>query len=70
MHSVRLNILSLKYQRFLLLGRKDIGIRKFKFVAKNQFLFEIISKKILIARSFFITETKIIQLFTKMSILV
>ena len=45
MHSVRLNILSLKYQRFLLLGRKDIGIRKFKFVAKNQFLFEIFSKK-------------------------
>ena len=29
---------SLKYQRFMTLGSKDIGIRKSEFVAKTQFL--------------------------------
>ena len=38
MISVRSNHISLKYQRFTLSGCKDIGIRKFKFVAKPQFL--------------------------------
>ena len=32
MNSVRPNNLSLNYQRFTLLYRKDIGIRKFEFV--------------------------------------
>ena len=38
MISVRSNHLSLKYQRFTPSGYKDIGIRKFKFAAKTQFL--------------------------------
>ena len=32
------NSLGLKYQRFTWSGFKDIGIRKFNFVAKTQFL--------------------------------
>ena len=32
------NNLSLKYQRFAPSGCKDIGIRRFEFVAKTQFL--------------------------------
>ena len=36
-NSGRSNSLSLKYQRFTPSGWKDIGVRKFKFVA-NQFL--------------------------------
>jgi len=39
MNSVRSNNLSLKYQRFTPTGRKDLGIRKFEFVAKSQFLY-------------------------------
>ena len=35
--SVQSYNLSLKYQRFTLSGNKDIGIRKFDFVAKTQF---------------------------------
>jgi len=38
MNSVRSNILSLKYHRFTPFSCKDIGIRKFEFMAKNQFL--------------------------------
>ena len=38
MNSVRSNNLSLKYQSFTTVGCKDIGIRKFEFVAKTQFL--------------------------------
>ena len=38
MNYVRSNKLSLKYQRCLPSGSKDIGIRKFEFVAKTQFL--------------------------------
>ena len=38
MNSVGLNNLSLKYQRFMTLGCKDLGIRKSEFVAKSQFL--------------------------------
>ena len=38
MNSVRSNYLSLKYPSYTLSGCKDIGIRKFKFVAKTQFL--------------------------------
>ena len=37
-NSVRSNIQSKKYQTFILLGFKDIGIRKFEFVEKTQFL--------------------------------
>ena len=37
MNSVRLNNLSLKYQWFILLGCKDIGIRKLELVTKTQF---------------------------------
>ena len=38
MDSVRLSSLSMKYQRFTLSGFEDMGIRKFEFVAKTQFL--------------------------------
>ena len=38
MKYVRLNNPSLKYQRFIPTGCKDIGIRKFEFVAKTQIL--------------------------------
>ena len=37
-NSGRSNSLSLKYQRLTPSGCKDIGVRKFKFVAKTQFL--------------------------------
>ena len=37
MNSVRSNSLSLKYQRVTSSGSKDIGLIKFKFVAKTQF---------------------------------
>ena len=37
-NSVRSNDLSLKYHRFTPKDRKDIGISKFEFVAKTQFL--------------------------------
>ena len=40
-NSGRPNSLSLKYQRFTPSGCKDIGIRKFKFVA-NQFLYKLL----------------------------
>ena len=36
-NSVISNSLSLKYQRFTPSGCKDIGVRKYKFVAKTQF---------------------------------
>ena len=38
---MRLNNLSLKYQRFTPLGSKVIGITKFEFVAKTQFLWNV-----------------------------
>ena len=41
MNSVRMNILSLKYERFSPTGCKDIGNRTFEFVAKTQFLIAI-----------------------------
>ena len=41
----RSNSQSLKYQRFTPSGCKDIGIRKCKFVAKTQFLWEKIEMK-------------------------
>ena len=41
MNSVKLNNLSFKYLRFTQSGCKGIGIRKFDFMAKNQFLFTI-----------------------------
>ena len=40
MNSVRLNNLRLKYQSFTAAGCKDIGIGKFVFVVKTQFLYE------------------------------
>ena len=42
MSSVRLNNLSLKYERCTLSDYKDIAIRIFKFVAKSQLLYRII----------------------------
>ena len=39
MNSVRSSSLSLKYQRLTPSRWRDIGIRQFEFVAKNQFLF-------------------------------
>ena len=38
LNSVRINSLSLKYERFTPTGCKDIGNRTFEFVAKTQFL--------------------------------
>ena len=43
MNSVKLSILGLKYQRFKPFGCTDIGIRKFKFAAKTQFLYKEIA---------------------------
>ena len=43
MDFVRSNDLSWKYQRFTSSGCKDIGIRKFEFVAKTQFLYLLFS---------------------------
>ena len=48
-NSGRSNSLSLKYQRFTPSGCKDIGVRKCKFVAKTQFLYQTFNKNILIA---------------------
>ena len=39
MNSVKLNNLSLKYQRFTPSGCKDVGTRKFEFVTKTQILY-------------------------------
>jgi len=41
MNSDRLTRLSLKYQRFKPCECKDIGIGKFEFVAKTQFVLKI-----------------------------
>ena len=41
MNSVRPKNLSLKYKRFTSSDRKDIGIRKFEFVTKTQFLYSV-----------------------------
>ena len=38
-NSARFNSQTLKYQKFTPSDCKDIGIRKFKFNAKNQFLY-------------------------------
>ena len=46
MNTVRSNNLSLKYQRFSSSGWNDIGIRKFDFVAKSQFLCNLLILKI------------------------
>ena len=43
MNYVRTDILSLKYQRFVLSGYKDKGIRKFEFVAKTQIIYSVYS---------------------------
>ena len=43
--------LSLKYQMFATSDRSDIGIRKFKFVAKTQFLKLVIYQSILYLRT-------------------
>ena len=42
MNSVRLNSISLEYQRFTPSGCEVIDFRKFEFVAKTQFLYESI----------------------------
>ena len=39
MNSVRLNNLSVKYQRFTPSGCEEIVIRKFEFAAKTPFLY-------------------------------
>jgi hypothetical protein len=44
MISAELNNLSLKLQRLTPTGCKDIGIRKFWFVAKTQFLYLNVKK--------------------------
>ena len=46
MKYVRLNDLSLKYQRFTLTGSRDKGIRTFEFVAKTQILTTLDSRHI------------------------
>ena len=45
-NSGRSSSLSLKYQRFTPSGCKDIGVRKYKFVAKTQFLRLELKKKL------------------------
>ena len=50
MNSVRSNNLSLKYQSFTTLGCKDVGVRKFEFVVKTQFLY--------VVNILFVTNTK------------
>ena len=40
MNSVRPNNLSLKYQSYTQTGCKDIGIKKFEFMTKNQLLYK------------------------------
>ena len=45
MVSGRSSNLSLKYQRFKQSGCKDIGIRKFEFMAKTQFLYFQVTDK-------------------------
>ena len=40
MNSVRPNNLSLKYQRYTQTGCKDIGIKQFEFMTKNQLLYK------------------------------
>ena len=47
MNFVRSNYLSLKYQSYTPSGCKDIGIRKFEFVAITQFLLKIKIRKYL-----------------------
>ena len=44
-NSIRSNILSLKYQRVTPSGCEAIGVRKCEFVAKTQFLWEILQSK-------------------------
>ena len=44
MNSVRLSNVSLKYQRFTSSGCKDIGVTKTEFVAKTQFLYQLLYK--------------------------
>ena len=43
-NSFKSNGLSLKYKSCTPSGCKDVGIRKFEFVAKTQFLFVVIRK--------------------------
>ena len=43
MNAIRSNNVSLKYQRFTSSGYKVIGFTKIEFVAKSQFLFEILN---------------------------
>ena len=56
MNSVETNNPSLKYLRFTLLSCKDIGIGKFEFVAKTQFLLndKIVTKKSALAKYIYI----------------
>ena len=49
MNSVRSNSQSLKYQRFKLSAWKDIGFRKFEFVAKTQFLCKCLDQTLEVA---------------------
>ena len=44
MNAFILNDLSLKYQIFTPSNCKDIGFRKFEFVAKTQFLYTFLEK--------------------------
>ena len=44
MNCAKSSSLCLKYQRFTPSGCKDIGIRTFEFVAKEQFLCEMIQR--------------------------
>ena len=65
MNPDRSNNLSLKYQTFTPSGCKDIGIRKFEFVAKTQFLYE---EFIILSRTYAIfkilTEKLILKRFS------
>ena len=58
MNSVRSDNLSLKYQRFILSGCKDIGIRKLEYGAKAQFPLSGDIRSIIgfLKKSFFLTQ--------------
>jgi len=56
MNSIRPNYPSLKYNRFILSGWKDIGIKKFKFVTKTPFLCKFEKIDIFFSKSSYIVK--------------
>ena len=59
MNSVRSKNLSLKYQSFSPSSCKDIGIRKFEFVTKTQFLLDVVTTGIFPSATFQVTISQV-----------